>query len=358
MIALVNNFAPKTGIGKYSFNLLEHSKDVIDIEMLYLESKDNRIPEQTKVRKVSQSVNLPVFNKSLSWYYFFPSRIPKNYSLYHLSSQFLARIAKFNKPCIITHMDLAPVLFPKEYPFLFSFLTKKVLPFYSEMQKILTISDSAKKELIEYTGIEPEKIVSIPLGFDEKIFFPENKLKARKKLNLPLDKKIILNVGSEEPRKNIPCLLDVCSKLQKENNETLLVRIGNKNPEYDKKKKELNNLIELNKIPEEQLRLYYSASDLFLFPALYEGGFAFPPLEAMACGTPTVVGKELVLFSEGAEIVDATDSGKVFDSVLKILSSENTVKKMSVNALNASKKFTLKEEARKTIEVYKEFDLK
>jgi glycosyltransferase involved in cell wall biosynthesis len=353
MIALVNNFSPKTGIGKYSFNLFEKAQKLTEIQMLYLESKDNKIPETNKIKKIIQSVNFPVFNKSFSWYYFFPSRIPKNYSLYHLSSQYLSRIAEFNKPCIVTHMDLAPILFPKEYPFHIKFLLKKVLPFYEKMERILTISEPAKKELIDYSGIEEEKIVSIPLGFDESIFRPMNKQEARKKLGLPLDKKIILNIGSEEPRKNIPCLLKAYNELEKERKDTLLVRIGNKNKDYEKQKKGIN-ILELNKIEEQQLPLYYNAADLFIFPATYEGGFAFPPLEAMACGTPVILGKELELFKEGTELVDVSDFHNVLDSAREILSNENKARTLSKKALEDSKKFTLTEEARKTVEVYNE----
>jgi len=351
MIALVNNFAPKTGIGKYSFNLFDKASKLTETEMLYLESKDNKITEMNKVKKVKQSINLPLFNKSFSWYYFFPSRIPQNYSLFHLSSQYLSRIAKFNKPCIVTHMDLAPILFPKEYPFHINFLLKKVLPFYEKMERILTISEPAKKELIEYSGIDEEKIVSIPLGFDENIFKPINKQEARKKLNLPLDKKIILNIGSEEPRKNIPCLLKAYTELEKERKDTLLVRIGNKNSEYNSQKKGIN-ILGLNKIEEQQLPLYYSAADLFIFPATYEGGFAYPPLEAMACGTPVILGKELELFKEGTELVDVIDFHNVLDSAREILSNENKSRNLSKKALEVSKKFTLNEEARKTVEVY------
>jgi len=353
MIGLVNNFAPKTGIGKYSFNLFEKAKNLTEIEMVYLESKDNKIPETKKVKKVVQSFNLPVFNKSFSWYYFFPLRIPEGYSLYHLSSQYLARIVEFKSPCIVTHMDLAPIIFPKEYPFITRFLLKKVLPFYKKMEKILTISESAKKELIEKGFADEDKVTAISLGFDENIFKPINKESARKKLGLPLQRKIILNVGSEEPRKNIPCLLSICSELEKESKETMLIRVGNRNSQYDSQKKKLN-IKEFNKIPEEQLSLFYSAADLFFFPATYEGGFAYPPLEAMACGTPTIVGNELELFGEGAKVIDVSDYGKLLDSAKKILFDEKEAKKMSIKALNASKEFTLDKEAKKTVNVYKE----
>mgnify|MGYP001593241463 CR=1 FL=1 len=221
MIGLVNNFAPKTGIGKYSFNLFEQAKKTIDMEMIYLESKDNKIPESTGIKKIKQPFNFPVFNKSISWYFYFPKKIPSGYKLYHLSSQFLAKTAKFRKPCIVTHMDLAPLLFPKDYPFITRVLLSKTLQYYSDMEKIITISENAKNELVKMGFAEKEKVTAIPLGFDPKIFKPKDKQESRRELNLPLEKKIILNIGSEEPRKNIPCLLKACHLLKKEN-ESLL----------------------------------------------------------------------------------------------------------------------------------------
>jgi glycosyltransferase involved in cell wall biosynthesis len=40
-------------------------------------------------------------------------------------------------------------------------------------------------------------------------------------------------------------------------------------------------------VPDEDLPALYSAAEAFLYPSLYEG-FGLPPLEAMACGTPTI----------------------------------------------------------------------
>ena len=174
-------------------------------------------------------------------------------------------------------MDLAPLLFPKEYPWITHWLLKKVLPAYKHIDRIITISESAKEELVRLGYSTPEKVTVIPPGFDERFFQPVNKEKARQKLGLPLDKKIVLNIGSEEPRKNIPCLLKTCKLLQEKGVDSVLVRVGNRSEEYDALKKGLP-VLEFNKVPEEHLPLFYSAADVFVFPATYEGGFAYPPL--------------------------------------------------------------------------------
>lgn len=353
-IALVNNFGPKTGIGKYAFNLFEQCRKKTEMEMVYLESKDNKTGEIDGIRKIRQQINLPVLNKSYSWYFFFPPRIPAGYSLYHLSSQYLARIARFREPCVITHMDIAPLVFPKEYPWVTRFLLKKAISNYGRMKKIITISDATKKELLE-SGLfnDEEKITVIPPGYDERIFRRQDKKSARKALGLPEDKKIILNIGSEEPKKNVPRVLETFRELQKENEDVLLVRIGNRNPEYDPLKKGLN-LLELNNVPEEKLPQYYNAADVFVFPAIHPVGFAYPPIEAMACGTPAVVGGELEAFGKGAQVVDGSSTQEVLKAVKEIVFNDAKAKNWSKKAIDAAKEFTLEEEVKKTLAVYRD----
>lgn len=112
-IAIVNSFHPFVGLGKYAFNLFYRlSKMNKDIEMVYFENNKNKIKESDKrIKIIRQKINVPVFNNTLSSYFYFPYKIPKNYELYHLTSQYLARISKYVNTSIITHMDLAPLFF-------------------------------------------------------------------------------------------------------------------------------------------------------------------------------------------------------------------------------------------------------
>ena len=166
---------------------------------------------------------------------------------------------------------------------------------------------------IRETGIfnDVNNIVrTLILGSDGKpvIYTPKQKSKAREKLGIDQEKKVVLNIGSEEPRKNIPTLLGAMHELQKSFDDIMLVRVGGKESRYDKSKQGIE-IKHLSHLEENEMPWVYSAADVFVFPATYEGGFAYPPLEAMACGIPTIVGKELELFENAATIADDAMSG-------------------------------------------------
>ena len=349
-IAVINNFHPFTGLGKYALNLFLEMRKKNNAEMLYLETKDNRLNNVFRgIKKIRQEFSFPFWNKTLSWYYYFPPRIPDGYSLYHCTSQYLGKIARFRKPAIISHFDIAPLVFPEEYPFHLRFFLKKALSFYREAEKIHISSEKRREEVINL-GINEEKIVFVPAGIDEKVFFPAEKEKARKNLGLPLNKKIILNVGSEEARKNIPVLLEAVKELQKNYSGLLLARIGSKNQKYDEIKKNIN-ILHFSNIPEEKLRLFYSAADLLVFPTLYEG-FGYPALEAMACGCPVITTEEMSVFADGCILVEKNNGEQIIQEAEKLLENEKLRKKYSKKAIQLSKNFSMKKTAEKMLQLY------
>lgn len=363
MIGIANNFHPHSGIGKASFRLLEGlNQRNTKTQMCYLESSDNEIGDVPNVRKINQGFRYPIANRTLSAYYSFPKKMPGGYDLYHASSQYTARIAKFRSPCIISHMDLAPILYPENFPLLLRIFLKKSLKYYQYAERIICISDSSRDGLIEYidnnmkkNGPNKENILSIPLGFDPKIFRALNKANCRKKLGLPSDKKIILNIGSEEERKNIPALLKSMKIINRD--DVMLVRVGAKNPKYEEEKKGIE-IRHFNGVKEEDLPLFYNAADVFAFPSIYEG-FGYPPAEAMACGLPTIVAKNLYYFKDGAMVMEESDepaaSGSILaDAIIKLLDNPTISKKYSQKALSTAAEFTLDKTVEKTIKVYED----
>lgn len=162
--------------------------------------------------------------------------------------------------------------------------------------KIISVSRSTKNDLIKIYGIDPAKIEVIYSGISQDMKRPsENELyKFRIKHNLP--DRFILSLGKLEPRKNIPSLIKAFNVIKDKRNfqDLKLVIIGSKGWLYDDIFKEVQNsnyrddIVLKSFIPDQERKFYYSLAQVFVYPSLFEG-FGFPPLEAMACGTPVIV---------------------------------------------------------------------
>jgi len=194
------------------------------------------------------------------------------------------------------------------YYFIMILLQKIILKSFS---KIVYLSNYSRMEIEELLrNIQEEKLVFIPGGVDTEVFSPnENKDLCRKALGLPKDKFIILMIRRLEPRMGIEDLLTAVSKIPQAKRETLMVLIGGKGYLEDHLKKLSSHLgirgevHFLGFIPDEQLPLYYQASDLFVLPSISLEGFGLVTVEALACGLP-VLGTDFGATSELLEQID------------------------------------------------------
>ena len=146
----------------------------------------------------------------------------------------------------------------------------------SKEEHIMVQTETLAKDLknFGFTG----KISVIPLSYSP-VFKPLNITKEdlRKNLGLPMDKKIVLSVSTTERRKN---LLEVKRTMDLLGEDFKLVRVGASMP----------NSITFENIGDNKLNEIYNASDVLLFPSLYEG-FGFPIVEAFASGLPVVTSR-------------------------------------------------------------------
>ncbi len=328
--------------------------------MFYLETSDNKIEVMNGVEKIKKNLFLTEINKSILSYFWFPTKIPDGFDIYHATNQFLAKLAKYHKNCIITHMDIRPIAFPYDFRMrLVGTMLKHLLKYYKYAAKILALSEVVKNELLEMKIVDEDKVDVIYPGYDPTVYRQFSKYKARKKLGLAQDVKIVINVGSEEPVKNVPMLMNAIHDLQKNLPEIMLLRIGGSKEsgkywkdDSDVKKK--INIKEVQKIPESQMYLYYNAADVCVTPVLYGEGFLFPPLEAMACGTPSIVSDELKVFERGSLVVGKGDFEKLKDTIYNVLTENKLSRRLSKKGMKEAKNFTLEKNLRKTYKSYKE----
>lgn len=183
---------------------------------------------------------------------------------------------------IITIHDLAVYKNPKWFSEKFVFLYKLMIPAILKNSKaIITVSEFSKEEIIKKFPTYSDKInvVYNSVNFSNKY-----------ELNRNAQKKYILSVGSLEPRKNIPNLIEAFLKSQVCKTHNLII-VGKGNRSFRQ-----NNLDHSNDenikftgyVTDEKLISLYKNAEIFIYPSLYEG-FGIPPLEAMYYQCPTMV---------------------------------------------------------------------
>jgi glycosyltransferase involved in cell wall biosynthesis len=159
---------------------------------------------------------------------------------------------------------------------------------------VIAVSEQTKRDLTALVGVDSDRIQVIPPGLNQPFApNPERGRAARRRWGLDArggDGPLVLHIGRTF-YKNIPGVLRVVHRLRAGGVNARLVRIGR--PLVGEERALAGRLgvqravIELGAVSDAELPALYNAVDLLLFPSLYEG-FGWPPLEAMASGTPVV----------------------------------------------------------------------
>jgi glycosyltransferase involved in cell wall biosynthesis len=161
--------------------------------------------------------------------------------------------------------------------------------------RVIAVSEATKRDLVEYLHITPEAIAVVYPVVDED-FQPcvdFERLRAFRALH-QLPERYILFLGTLEPRKNIIGLLEAYARLRRLDSEApKLVLAGARGWYFEDifarvRALALEPYITFaGYISREEQPLWYAASELFVYPSVYEG-FGIPVAEALACGIPTI----------------------------------------------------------------------
>jgi|WetSurMetagenome_2_1015567.scaffolds.fasta_scaffold04558_5 glycosyltransferase involved in cell wall biosynthesis len=225
---------------------------------------------------------------------------------------------------------------------------------------IVTVSESAKNDIIKYYNVSSDNITVMYLWSDENYKPLDINTEQRKyiirKYNLP--EQFILYVGAIEERKNIIGILKISDILKYRNVDTKIVLLGIKGFGFDRLNDEIKVRADrvqlIDYVPENDLPLIYNLAKIFLFPSFYEG-FGLPPLEAMKCGLPTLAGKNSSLIEvvgEGGLLFDAKDYNAFADSIVSLLDDAQFYASMKNRALKKSGEFKPESEIIKLINLF------
>lgn len=180
----------------------------------------------------------------------------------------------------------------KVYPALWYDITHKLWEIKKDIYKksnfVIVVPTKWMKNKVEKSILSDKKIYLIYNGIDTKIFHPMDKIDVRKKLNLPLDKTILM-FSAHKGIKNFwhggDYLLKALEQIDDKN--ILFLNVGY--PENLDKR--IKKSIEWVSIPhvnsETTMAEYYAASDLFVYPSIADSS-SLVVVESMACGTPVI----------------------------------------------------------------------
>lgn len=158
-------------------------------------------------------------------------------------------------------------------------------------------SKATADDVVDLIGVDSSRVRVIPLGVSEAFTRRpgEEWRETRRRLDPSGTRKILMHVSTGGGYKNVGGTLQVLAALRARGVDAMLVRVGGPlGPRDLALARELglvDRIREFHGITDEELADLYSAADVLLFPSLWEG-FGWPPLEALACGTPSVVASE------------------------------------------------------------------
>lgn len=263
------------------------------------------------------------------------------------------------KPVVITLHGSDINYWAKSY-----FIRKMIIFSLDKADKIIAVSKALKSQILEM-GIADGKIEVLFNAVDTNKFKPLNKIDARKKLGLPVGKKIIIFVGNLVMVKSPLFLLESIHQIrEKGKDDFLLVMIGDGvlKDEIENKINKFSLQVVIKLVgakPHEEIPFWMSAADFLVLPSINEG-MPTVLLEAMACGLPVIATEvggvsEIVDNEKTGILIQSNDAEALGKNILRLIDDEKLRERLKLNGLLFIKEnnLTWQDEAFKTLGIYK-----
>jgi len=269
-----------------------------------------------------------------------------------------ARLAKIFTPktyLVFTLHGLHIADYSKSMKYIYIFL-ERVLGKLTNI--FINVSNGEKQVCLDNKlfNVSKSTVIYNAIENDENIYPPKDEL--RRKLNLPIDRFLILSVIRFDPAKNIPALLDIAQKLSDDKN-FIFILIGD-----GKEKSTIEKNISENKMDnvkllgyQKNVDEYLHASDLFLSTSLWEG-LPYSLIEATRAGIPIVASdvtgnNEVVFDRHNGYLFQVDDIDSAAHLIKELRDSDKTLETFGQNSIRIFKEyFVLQRMINKLKEVY------
>jgi glycosyltransferase involved in cell wall biosynthesis len=271
-------------------------------------------------------------------------------------------------PIVVTCHDLIPLVLYREYlgamPWARAWRQRQDLERYSRAARIIAVSSATRSDLVEYLGIDPNKIDVAHLGLDHRRFCPSpnselerDQLRQKYRLARPF----LLYVGAFDARKNIALLVQAFAAsglardfdlvlggaMEDAYREPLLALAKSQSVE--------NSARFIGFVDDADLAPLYRACHVHVFPSKYEG-FGLPVAEALGCGAPTITTNASSLpevAGEAAVLVPASEQAALMDAMKSLCYDDARRAELRRAGPLQAMRLNWQQCARKTVESYK-----
>lgn len=221
-------------------------------------------------------------------------------------------------------------------------------------KKILTVSEYTKQAVIKQFKINPDKIIAIYEGIADLTHKDAlGRAESIKK------RQYLLYVGNAYPHKNLEGLIKIFSEINKNSPDLKLILVGKNDYFYGRLKRYAKNfsknIIFPGYVPDSDLDLLYKNALIYVFPSFYEG-FGLPPLEAMARGLAVVSSNKTCLpeiLGQAALYFNPEDETDMKNKIELAIADGELRENLRIKGYEQAKKYSWKNCAAKTLEVYK-----
>jgi glycosyltransferase involved in cell wall biosynthesis len=265
---------------------------------------------------------------------------------------------------VVTIHDCIHLMFPQYLPNRFALRYARISMKLASKRatRVMTVSESSKRDLLRFLEIDPDKVVVIPNAYDERFGVePREEDVVRVSERYQLHDEFVLYAGNVKPHKNLERLIDAFDRVRKRGLDHLkLVLIGDEISKYAALRRAVHqhqlhkHVRFLGYLPEETLAVMYRLAGVFVFPSLYEG-FGLPPLEAMASGTPVVTSNVSSLpevAGDAAVLVDPYDPAAIADGICRVLTDETLRRDLRRKGIARARQFSWEQSVRRIHEIY------
>ncbi len=268
--------------------------------------------------------------------------------------------------------DISFRLHPEWFPLKHRLLMNLTVPLsMRQAQRVLTLSQSSKADIVRTYNLPNDKVEVVPLGVSQLYHscYSDTTVDAARQFitdTFQIDRPFLLAVGVMQPRKNLALLTRAFGMaITRYQLPHKLVFTGKDGWGCGRKELEdaitqtagaeaVDRLHFTGYVEDEDLPKLYRASTAFAYPSLYEG-FGLPPLEAMACGTPVLASNAPAMpevVGDAALLADPVSIEEWSDAIARALTDEALQADLIAKGLERVKLFRWERTAAITASIY------